>query len=86
MLHGLMPGVNSAARVGHKRVHKTLWPSGQGVGLLSRWGLPAWVRIPQVSIFQQRLQCCARLGRRSLRRELAKEEPRHAMAREHHAI
>ena len=27
----------------------TLWPSGQGVGLLSRWGLPAWVRIPQVS-------------------------------------
>ena len=30
----------------------TLWPSGQGVGLLSRWGLPAWVRIPQVSF------CC----------------------------
>ena len=29
----------------------TLWPSGQGVGLLSRWGLPAWVPIPQVSIF-----------------------------------
>ena len=28
---------------------RTLWPSGQGVGLLSRWGLPAWVRIPQVS-------------------------------------
>ena len=27
----------------------TLWPSGQGVGLLSRWGLPAWVRIPQAS-------------------------------------
>ena len=30
--------------------HMTLWPSGQGVGLLSRWGLPAWARIPQVSI------------------------------------
>ena len=28
----------------------TLWPSGQGVGLLSQWGLPAWVRIPQVSL------------------------------------
>ena len=27
---------------------KTLWPSGSGVGLLSRWGL-AWARIPQVS-------------------------------------
>ena len=27
----------------------TLWPSDYGVGLLSRWGLPAWVRIPQVS-------------------------------------
>ena len=25
---------------------------GQGVGLLSRWGLPAWVRIPQVSFCQ----------------------------------
>ena len=32
------------------RRHMTLWPSGQGVGLLSRWGLPAWVRIPQVSM------------------------------------
>ena len=30
----------------------TLWPSGQGVGLLSRWGLPAWARIPQVSLAQ----------------------------------
>eukprot|EP00971_Amphidinium_carterae_P013216 260637-Amphidinium_carterae.1 len=28
----------------------TLWPSSQGVGLLKRWGLPAWVRIPLVSI------------------------------------
>ena len=27
---------------------KTLWPSSKGVGLLSRWGLPAWARIPQV--------------------------------------
>ena len=25
-----------------------------GVGLLSRWGLPAWARIPQVSIFSLR--------------------------------
>ena len=38
----------------------TLWPSGQSVGLLSRWGLPAWVRIPQVSIFFFRCsQSCA---------------------------
>ena len=33
---------------------RTLWPSGQGVGLLSRWGLPAWVRIPQVSHVDKR--------------------------------
>ena len=32
------------------RTPRTLWPSGQGVGLRSRWGLPAWVRIPQVSL------------------------------------
>ena len=32
----------------------TLWPSGLGVGLLSRWGLPAWVRIPQVSFYDLR--------------------------------
>ena len=31
--------------------HMTLWPSGQGVGPLSRWGLPAWAQIPQVSLF-----------------------------------
>lgn len=37
------------------RRQMTLWPSGQGVGLLSRWGLPAWARIPQVSLF--RLLC-----------------------------
>jgi hypothetical protein len=28
----------------------TLWPSGSGVGLRSRLGLPAWARIPQVSL------------------------------------
>ena len=28
----------------------SLWPSGEGVGLLSRWGLPAWARIPQVLV------------------------------------
>ena len=28
----------------------TLTPSGSGVGLMSRWGFPAWARIPQVSI------------------------------------
>ena len=36
----------------HEPCIKTLWPSGYGVGLLSRWGLPAWVRIPQVSLAQ----------------------------------
>ena len=28
----------------------TLWPSGYGVGLLSRWGPPAQVRILQASL------------------------------------
>ena len=28
MLYGLMPEVNGAVRVGFRRVHKTLWPSG----------------------------------------------------------
>ena len=40
----------------------TRWPSGLGVGLLSRWGLPAWVRIPQASILHR---ACF-LGGRSL--------------------
>ena len=38
----------------HKQ--KVLWPSGYGVGLLSRWGLPAWARTPQVA-FSRALVC-----------------------------
>ena len=38
-------------------LYLTRWPSGQGVGMLSRWGIPAWVRIAQVSCHPSACAC-----------------------------
>ena len=46
----------------------TLRPSCSGVGLLSRWGLPAWVRIPQVSFYHLRCILASWLEQQPLRK------------------
>ena len=43
------PSYNLLLSIHAHLMHVTIWPSGYGVGLLSRWAMPAWARIPQVS-------------------------------------
>ena len=60
---------------------KTLWPSGSGVGLLSRWGLPAWARIPQVSCVCKVALCGRRIHCKSGKKKTTSKSSRPGLVR-----